>query len=80
MTIPTPTGMKVESAATIGFPRNPSEILPDWNLLKQSGETFLQVAEISWIEDHIINGALIYLAAEMLVMAIEAASQIADPN
>ncbi|MCJ1250982.1 hypothetical protein MMC30_008212 [Trapelia coarctata] len=31
-----------------------------------------------WIEDHVVNGSLVYSGAGMLVMAIEAAKQMAD--
>ncbi|KAF2190022.1 reducing type I polyketide synthase [Zopfia rhizophila CBS 207.26] len=53
---------------------------PDWNLLEAKWRNFIRVSEMEWVEDHRINGALIYPAAGMLVMAIEAANQMADAN
>ncbi|KAE8417625.1 hypothetical protein BDV36DRAFT_256648 [Aspergillus pseudocaelatus] len=51
----------------------------DWNPLEARWRHHIRLSEMPWVEDHIINGALIYPAAGMLVMAIEAADQIADP-
>ena len=51
----------------------------DWNPLEAKWRNNIRVSEMPWIEDHTINGALIYPGAGMLVMAIEAANQIADP-
>jgi acyl transferase domain-containing protein len=48
----------------------------DWNPLEPRWRNFLRVSEMPWIEDHVINGALIYPGAGMLVTAIEAAHQI----
>ncbi|KAL9045613.1 MAG: hypothetical protein Q9214_001371 [Letrouitia sp. 1 TL-2023] len=52
----------------------------DWNPLEAKWRNVLRVSEMPWVEDHVINGALIYPAAGMLVMAIEAANQMADPT
>ncbi|OAT01290.1 uncharacterized protein BDCG_17017 [Blastomyces dermatitidis ER-3] len=38
------------------------------------------ISELPWVEDHKINGRIIYPGGGILVMAIEAAKQIADPN
>ena len=53
--------------------------VPDWNPLEAKWRNVLRVADMPWIEDHIINSALVYPGAGMLVMAIEAANQMADP-
>ena len=50
----------------------------DWNPLESKWRHHLRVAEMPWMEDHVINGATIYPGAGMLVMAIEAAHQMAD--
>ena len=54
--------------------------VPDWNPLEARWRNHLRVSEMPWMEDHVINGALIYPGAGMLVMAIEAANQMADHN
>ena len=48
----------------------------DWNRLEATWRNDLRASEMPWIEDHVINGALIYPGAGMLVMAIEAANQL----
>jgi acyl transferase domain-containing protein len=50
----------------------------DWNNLEAQWRNNIRVSEMSWVKDHVVNGALIYPAAGMLVMAIEAANQMAD--
>ena len=52
--------------------------VPDWNSLEARWRNHLRVSEMPWMEDHVINGALIYPGAGMIVMAIEAANQMAD--
>ncbi|KAI9927532.1 hypothetical protein MW887_003150 [Aspergillus wentii] len=52
----------------------------DWNSLEPIWRHNIRLSEMPWVEDHIINGALIYPGAGMLVMAIEAANQTVDPN
>ncbi|ESZ91648.1 putative polyketide synthase [Sclerotinia borealis F-4128] len=42
-------------------------------------EELLKLSELPWVEDHKINDTIIYLAVGVLVMAIEAAKQLADP-
>ncbi|KAJ5692411.1 reducing type I polyketide synthase [Penicillium macrosclerotiorum] len=54
--------------------------VPDWNPLKGTWRNMIRVSEMPWVEDHVINGSLVYPAAGMLVMAIEAANQMADPS
>ncbi|KAI0190176.1 putative polyketide synthase, partial [Xylaria flabelliformis] len=57
----------------------PSEFLgmsvPDWNPLEPRWRNTLKPSSSSWLEDHKINGELLYPAAGMLVMAIEAITQ-----
>ncbi|CAO2654476.1 Nn.00g112090.m01.CDS01 [Neocucurbitaria sp. VM-36] len=50
----------------------------DWNPLQPRWSNVLKLSELPWAEDHKINGAIIYPAVGMLVMAIEAANQLAD--
>ncbi|KAH6626290.1 phenolpthiocerol synthesis polyketide synthase ppsA [Chaetomium sp. MPI-SDFR-AT-0129] len=63
------------------FPRH--ELLgtreADWNPLEPRWRNFLRVSESSWIVEHEFNGSPIYPASGMIVMAIEAARQIASP-
>ncbi|KAI0532014.1 putative polyketide synthase [Xylaria digitata] len=60
----------------------PSEFLgvavADWNPLEPRWRNTLKKSSIGWLEDHKINGEILYPAAGMLVMAIEAAAQISD--
>ncbi|KAJ8071241.1 hypothetical protein OCU04_001576 [Sclerotinia nivalis] len=39
-----------------------------------------RISETPWVQDHVVNESTIYPAAGMLVMAIEAAKQIASPG
>ncbi|RAL08511.1 polyketide synthase [Aspergillus homomorphus CBS 101889] len=52
----------------------------DWNPLEARWRHHIRLNEMPWVEDHMINGTLIYPAAGMVVMAIEAASQMVDPK
>lgn len=52
----------------------------DWNPLEARWRHHIQLMEMPWVEDHVITRKLIYPAAGMLVMAIEAAHQIAGPT
>jgi acyl transferase domain-containing protein/NADPH:quinone reductase-like Zn-dependent oxidoreductase len=52
----------------------------DWNPLEPKWKNFLKISQLPWAGDHKINGAVIYPAVGMLVMAIEAANQLADHN
>lgn len=52
--------------------------VPDWNDLEAEWRHFIRISEMPWVEDHVINGSLIYPAAGMLVMAIEAVNQVTD--
>ncbi|KAH8706032.1 putative polyketide synthase [Talaromyces proteolyticus] len=50
--------------------------VPDWNRFEAKWRNYLRISEMSWMEDHSVNGMLIYPGAGMLVMAIEAANQM----
>ncbi|KAI3317739.1 ketoacyl-synt-domain-containing protein [Xylariaceae sp. AK1471] len=51
-----------------------------WNPLQPRWRNFLKLSELPWLEDHRINNTIIYPAVGVLVMAIEAAKQLADPK
>ncbi|KAK7937187.1 uncharacterized protein PG986_014055 [Apiospora aurea] len=51
----------------------------DWNPLQPRWRNFLKLSELPWVKDHKINDTIIYPAVGVLVMAIEAANQLADP-
>ena len=51
----------------------------DWSPFDRRWRNFLRASELSWTEHHKVNGTVLYPGAGMLVMAIEAAKQIADP-
>lgn len=48
----------------------------DWNPRAPRWRQFLRIKEMPWIEDHKINGVVLYPGAGMMVMAIEAARQL----
>ena len=50
----------------------------DWNPLEPRWRNIIKESEMPWVRDHQINGVTLYPAAGMLVMAIEAANQLAD--
>lgn len=52
----------------------------DWNPADARWRMYLKLAEHGWVRDHEVTGQLIYPAAGMLVMAIEAARQLAEPD
>lgn len=54
--------------------------VPDWNKSNVIWRNWIRVSENPWIKDHKITGSTLYPAAGMLVMAIEACRQLADPN
>ncbi|KAJ6127372.1 hypothetical protein N7523_002984 [Penicillium sp. IBT 18751x] len=62
------------------FPRNDLLGLPDpnQNLLEGRWRNIIRVSEMPWVQDHKINGTILYPGAGMLVMAIEASKQMAD--
>lgn len=52
----------------------------DFNPLEAKWRNIIRTGDIPWVEDHKINGTILYPAAGMIVMAIEAAHQLADPD
>ncbi|PGH03618.1 hypothetical protein AJ79_07309 [Helicocarpus griseus UAMH5409] len=54
--------------------------VPDWNPLEPMWRNIIRVSELPWVEDHKVEGKILYPGAGILVMAIEAAKQVADPN
>lgn len=53
--------------------------VPDWDPSNAIWRNYMRLAENPWVKHHRITGATIYPAAGMLVMAIEASRQMADP-
>ena len=52
----------------------------DWNPLQPRWRNIINTEENAWILDHRMNGVILYPAAGMLVMAIEAARQLASKS
>ncbi|KAM0794178.1 putative polyketide synthase [Usnea florida] len=50
----------------------------DSNTLEPEWRNYLRLPENPWMEDHAITGTILYPAAGMLIMVLEAAYQIAD--
>lgn len=50
----------------------------DWNKNNAIWRNYIRLSENPWIEDHVVSGDVLYPAAGMLVMAIEASRQVAD--
>ncbi|RDL41700.1 Thiolase-like protein [Venustampulla echinocandica] len=50
----------------------------DWNPLEGRWRHVLSITDLPWVEDHMINGSILYPAAGMCAMAIEAAKQTAE--
>jgi NADPH:quinone reductase-like Zn-dependent oxidoreductase/SAM-dependent methyltransferase len=48
----------------------------DWNALAPSWAHTIRLDEMLWVKDHKINGSILYPAAGMLAMALEATKQI----
>ncbi|KAL2758194.1 hypothetical protein ACRALDRAFT_1040239 [Sodiomyces alcalophilus JCM 7366] len=59
----------------------PSELLGvrsrDWNAADARWRHFIRLTEMPWADQHVVNGTILYPGAGMLVMAIEAAKQLA---
>ncbi|KAI2917976.1 hypothetical protein CBS147320_9042 [Aspergillus niger] len=51
------------------------EAAVDWNALEARWGNFLKRSEHPWIEDHQINGTILFPAAGMMAMAVEAMQQ-----
>lgn len=54
--------------------------VPDWNKNNAIWRNYIRLNENPWIKDHRITGSLLYPGAGMLVMAIEAMRQLANPK
>jgi acyl transferase domain-containing protein len=52
----------------------------DWNPLEARWRHFIRLSDMPWVEHHKINGTTLYPASGMLVMALEAVKQLADPE
>ncbi|KUJ19541.1 reducing type I polyketide synthase [Mollisia scopiformis] len=50
----------------------------DWNPLEGTWRMIIRAEEMPWVKEHRVNGSILYPAAGMLVMAIEAAKQLDD--
>lgn len=53
--------------------------VPDCNPSNAVWGHFIRARENPWVLDHVVTGSILYPAAGMLVMAIEAMKQLADP-
>ncbi|KAE8353621.1 hypothetical protein BDV28DRAFT_164846 [Aspergillus coremiiformis] len=51
---------------------------PNWNPLEPRWRNIIRLSEIPWVRDHQINRTILYPAAGMVVMAVEAAKQLAS--
>ena len=54
--------------------------VPDWDKDNAVWRNWIRVTESPWIKDHRVTGSTLYPAAGMLVMAIEASRQLANPQ
>ncbi|KAI0019183.1 hypothetical protein F4780DRAFT_771382 [Xylariomycetidae sp. FL0641] len=61
-------------ADTLGAP------VADWNPLEPRWRNLLSLESMPWIRDHAIGDTAIYPGSGLLVMAVEAARQISDPQ
>lgn len=52
--------------------------VPDWNRENAIWRNYIRLSESPWLEHHKVSGEVLYPAASMLVMAIEASRQLAD--
>ncbi|PZD41177.1 Polyketide synthase modules protein [Pyrenophora tritici-repentis] len=52
----------------------------DWNNHIAQWRNTIRLAEVQWLEDHRINGDVIFPAAAMLVMAMEALAQLLEDD
>lgn len=50
----------------------------DWNPLEARWTKYTRISETPWVQDHVVNGSVIYPGAGMLVMAIEGTRQLID--
>lgn len=54
--------------------------LDNQNTLEPRWRNFLRIPENPWLEHHEITGTVLYPGAGILIMALEAANQLADPS
>ncbi|TLD29138.1 hypothetical protein PspLS_03477 [Pyricularia sp. CBS 133598] len=54
--------------------------VPDWDRNDAVWRNYIRINENPWVEDHKVSGEILYPAAGMLVMAIEASRQLADKD
>ncbi|OLN83448.1 Lovastatin diketide synthase LovF 5 [Colletotrichum chlorophyti] len=54
--------------------------MPGFNKNNATWRNYIRLTENPWIEDHKVSGDVLYPAAGMLVMAIEASRQVADKS
>jgi len=54
--------------------------IPQGNSIEPLFRNVMKLNEIPWVDHHKVQGTILYPAAGMLVMAIEAAAQTADPT
>ena len=52
----------------------------DWSIENAIWRNHIRISENPWIEDHKVSGDILYPAAGMLVMAIEASRQVSDTS
>ncbi|KAL3473806.1 hypothetical protein BJX99DRAFT_272015 [Aspergillus californicus] len=53
---------------------------PNWNPLEARWRHHIRLNEMPWVADHKVNGMILYPGMGMLVMAIEAAKQMTQPD
>ncbi|KAE8406292.1 hypothetical protein BDV37DRAFT_292236 [Aspergillus pseudonomiae] len=63
---------KVNKNDLLGMPES------NWNPLEPRWRHIIRASDLPWIKDHQVSGTVIYPAAGMLVMAIEAVKQLAS--
>ncbi|KAE8360705.1 hypothetical protein BDV27DRAFT_167683 [Aspergillus caelatus] len=69
-----PSTPKVNKNDLLGIPES------NWNPLEPRWRHIIRASDLPWIKDHQISGTIIYPAAGMLAMPIEAAKQLASPG
>ncbi|EXK33530.1 hypothetical protein FOMG_10801 [Fusarium oxysporum f. sp. melonis 26406] len=52
----------------------------DWNPTEPRWRGFIRLSELPWIKDHKVEGKILYPAAGMITMAVEAMRQLADAD
>ncbi|KAF4954956.1 hypothetical protein FSARC_11985 [Fusarium sarcochroum] len=50
----------------------------DWNPIEPRWRGFIRLSELPWIKDHKVDGKILYPAAGMISMAVEAMRQVVD--